>query len=160
MPRRILFLLIAAALAAPAQKYDGPLPPKKDLPYLKHAANLVPTEDVVAKEENKKNSGSTYTIAGANSSAVTPLAAPVFLIQADKISPEKLSLYKLDSKAGHREIFITPKKQSTAIRIEVDKVSSSDNIWKIEVDVSLDPGEYCLTVDGDSSNQAFCFRVR
>ena len=158
MPRRILFLLFAAALAAPAQKYDGPRPPKKDLPYLKHASNLIPTEDVIAKEDQKSN-GSTYVIAGANSSAVTPLASPIFLIQADKISPDKLSLYKLDSKSDHREIYISPKKQSIAIRMEATKISS-DNIWKLEVDDSLDPGEYCLTIDGDSSNQAFCFRVR
>jgi hypothetical protein len=159
MPRRILFLLIAAAFAATAQNYDGPRPEKKDLPYLKHATNLVPTEVVIAKEDSKRSSGSLYTIEGANSTAATPLAAPVFLIQVDKIAPEKLSLYKLDSKAGHREIFITPKKSVTAIRLEIDKVSS-DNIWKIEVSDSLEAGEYCLTVDGDSSNQAFCFRVR
>jgi hypothetical protein len=158
MPRRILFLLLAAAFAAPAQKYSGPVPPKKDVPYLKHAANLVPTEDVVAKEDTKSN-GSLYTIAGANSSAVTPLASPILLIQADKIQPEKLSLYKLDAKSDHREIFINPKRQSPAIRMTADKVSS-ENIWKLEVEESLEPGEYCLTIDGDASNRAFCFRVR
>ncbi len=158
MPRRILFLLLAAAFAAPAQKYDGPVPPKRDLPYLKHASNLVPTEDVVAKEDTRSN-GSLYTIPGANSPAVTPLAAPILLIKADKIPPEKLSLYKLDTKSDHREIFISPKKESPAIRMEAAKVSS-ENIWKLEVEESLAPGEYCLTVDGDSSNQAFCFRVR
>ncbi len=158
MPRRILFLLLAAAFAAPAQKYDGPRPPKKDLPYLKHASSLVPTEAVVAKEDQRSN-GSLYTIAGANSTVVTPLASPIFLIQADKMAPEKLSLYKLDVKSDHREIFVNPKKQSPAIRMEATKVSS-DNIWKLEADESLEPGEYCLTVDGDASNQAFCFRVR
>ena len=111
MPRRILFLLLAAAFAAPAQKYDGPRPPKKDIPYIKHASNLIPTEDVIAKEETKSN-GSTYIIEGANSPAVTPLAAPIFLMQADKIAPEKLSLYKLDTKSDHREIYISPKKDS------------------------------------------------
>jgi hypothetical protein len=157
MPRRILLLLLAAAIL-PAQKYSGPVPPKKDLPYLKHASNLVPTEFVTAKED-KKNNGSLYTIAEANSSAVTPLASPIFLMQADKIAPEKLSLYKLDSKSGHREILVNPKKQSPAIRMTADKVSA-DNIWKLEVEESLEPGEYCLTVDGDAGNQAFCFRVR
>ncbi len=154
----MLLLLVAAVFTVPAQKYDGPVPPKKDLPYIKHAATLVPTEAVVAKEESKSN-GSLYTIAGANSTAVTPLAAPIFIIQVDKIPPERLSLYKLDSKSDHREILVNPKKQSPAIRLEVNRISS-DNIWRIEADESLDPGEYCLTVDGDSSNQAFCFRVR
>jgi hypothetical protein len=158
MPRRFLLLLLAAAFAAPAQKYDGPIPPKKDLPYIRHAANLVPTEDVIARED-KKNTGSLYTIAGPNSSAVTPLAAPIFIIQVDKILPDKLSLYKLDSKPDHREILVNPKRESPAIRLEVNKLTA-DNIWKIETDESLDPGEYCLTIDGDSSNQAFCFRVR
>jgi hypothetical protein len=41
---RLVPLLFAAALTVSAQKYDGPRPPKPDLPYLKHASNLVPTE--------------------------------------------------------------------------------------------------------------------
>ena len=44
MMLRILPLLFAAVFAAYAQKYNGPVPPKPDLPYLKHAENLIPTD--------------------------------------------------------------------------------------------------------------------
>ena len=155
MPRLLLPLLLLAALAAPAQKYDGPRPPKPDLPYLKHADNLVPTEAVVAKEEGKKGS-MTFVIDGANSSAVTPLASPIFLLKADKIVPETLELYRLESKNGRRSVVPT---KTPPIRLEATRLTP-DMIWKIEVDESLDPGEYSLTVRDDPSNQAWCFQVR
>ncbi len=155
MLRRILPLLAAAVFAAPAQKYDGPVPPKPDLPYLKHASALVPTEAAEAKEEKGKKDEVTYIIPGPNSSAKTPLASPIFLIQCDKVAADKLGLYKLETKKDHREIVFGPKKQPRPIRIEVNKVTG--NIYRIEVDESLDPGEYSLSPEG--SNQVFCFQV-
>jgi hypothetical protein len=152
---RILWLGLAAVFAAAAQKYDGPRPPKPDLPYLKHAANLIPTEAVMAKEEKKKDD-TIYVIGGANSSAKTPLAAPIFLMQADKLAPDKLALYKLEIKDGRREISFPAKKPPQAIRIVVTRLTS-DGLWKIEVDESLDPGEYSLSPEG--SDQTFCFQV-
>ena len=80
--------LLLAAFAASAQKYDGPLPPKPDVPYLKQAAELVTTEVGQAKEEKKKDDV-TYIVEGAASSAKTPLASPIFIFKADKISPDK-----------------------------------------------------------------------
>jgi len=154
MMRRIVLLLFAALLAASAQKYEGPMPPRKDLPYLKHADNLVPTEAVTAKQEDKKDE-TIYTIDGANSTARTPLAEPVFLFDSDKIAPEKLQLFRLDSKGGHREIRMSKKKNPEPIRMEVKRLSG--NLFKIEVDESLDPGEYSLSPS--DSNQAFCFQV-
>src|ERR1017187_9804442 len=120
---RILWLSLAAVFAATAQKYDGSRPPKPDVPYLKHADTLIPTEAVMAKEEKKKDD-TTYVIDGANSTAKTPLASPIFLMQA--------------------------------IRIVVTKLSS-DGLWKIEVDESLEPGEYSLSPEGFA--QVFCFQV-
>ncbi len=159
MIRRYLPALLLAALSATAQKYDGPRPPKPDLPYLKHADNLIPTESLIA-QENKKKDDITYTVDGASSPAATPLASPIFLLQADKLVPEKIELYKLESKNGHREITFSPrKKESMAIRVVVSRLTP-DRIWKIEVDESLDPGEYCLTQAEDPSNAVFCFRVR
>jgi hypothetical protein len=35
----------------------GPRPPKPDLPYLMHADNLIPTESVEAKQEERKGDG-------------------------------------------------------------------------------------------------------
>jgi hypothetical protein len=155
MKRRILLLLSATALAAFAQKYDGPRPPKPDLPYLKHAGELVPTEAQQAKEEKQKKDDILYIVEGAASSARTPLASPIFLVVAEKIVPDRLGLYKLDVKNGHREIMFGPKKAPKPIRIEVSKLSG--NLYRIEVDESLEPGEYSLSPA--DSNQVFCFQV-
>ena len=155
MIRRILPLLLAAVFAASAQKYNGPLPPKPDLPYLKHADSLLPTEAVEAKEEKKKDEV-TYVIPGASSSAKTPLAAPIFVFQADKLVPDRLGLYKLESKNGRREVTATPKKPLKAIRIVVSHLSG--NLYKIEVDESLEAGEYVLSPEGPNLT-AFCFQV-
>ncbi len=72
-----------------AQKYDGPRPPKTDLPYLQHADNLVPTESADARQEEHKNEV-TYVIAGANSPARTPLSSPIFLFQSEEIAADRL----------------------------------------------------------------------
>ena len=154
MLSRILPLLAVAAVMASAQKYTGPMPSKPDLPYLKHASALVPTEAVTAKEE-KKRDDVTYIMEGAGSTARTPLASPIFIMQCDKISAERLGLYKLEVKSGHREIVFGPKKQPKAIRIEAIRLAN--NLYRIEVDESLEPGQYSLSPDG--SNQAFCFEV-
>src|SRR3954466_14202024 len=154
MLRRMVPLLLAALFAASAQKYDGPIPPKADVPYLKHASELVATEVGQAKEEKKKDD-TTYIVEGAASSAKTPLASPIFIFKSDKISPEKFGLYRLTVKGGHREITIGPKKQPVPIRIEVSRLDKG--LYRIEVGDSLEPGEYSLSPEG--SNQVFCFQV-
>src|SRR5690242_7478755 len=131
MRRRTALLLMGAACLAPAQeKYSGPRPPKPDLPYLLHANNLVPTEAAEAKEEQRKGEEILYVVPGANSSARTPLASPILLMQAEKIQPERLQLYKLESKNGQREILFSKKKRQTArpILLSVNKVSK-DNLY-------------------------------
>jgi hypothetical protein len=148
------FLAIAAVLSA--QKYSGPRPPKPDLPYLKHAENLIPAEAAEAKEEQGKKDDITYTVAGAVSSARTPLAAPIFLMQYEKLNPESLQLFRLESRNGHREITMSPKKPGKPIRVSVTKLSS-DGIYKLEVSESLEAGEYSFSPNG--SNQVFCFQV-
>jgi hypothetical protein len=155
MLRRFVWLALAVAVAASAQKYDGPVPPKPDLPYLKHGDTLIPTEAVEAKQEKKKDD-TIYIIDGAGSTARTPLAAPILLMKADKILPRNLQLFKFESKNGHRELSFPAKRPPQAIRIVVTKLSA-DGIWKIEVDESLDPGEYLLSPS--DSNAGFCFHV-
>ena len=154
MLRPILPLLAAAAFVASAQKYDGPVPPKPDIPYLKHASELVPTESVQATEEKKKDD-ITYVIAGPSSSAKTPLASPIFLLKSDKLSPDRLGLYRLDVRNGRREIVFGAKKKPKPILIEVNRVAPG--LYRIEVDESLESGEYALSPEG--SNQSFCFQV-
>lgn len=164
--RRLLPLLALAAFAASAQKYDGPRPPKPDMLYIKHASKLVPTEYMVAKEENKKDSSTTYVIPGPNSPVVTPLASPIFIMQAQKLVPERLQLFKLESKNGRREITMSTKKPGRPIRMQFDRLTP-DQIWQIEVDESLEPGEYSVSPaggegapEGEDSNQVFCFQVK
>ena len=153
---RCFALCFAAAFAGTAQNYTGPRPPHPDLPYLKHAENLVPTEMLEAKEEKGKKDETTYVIPGATSSARTPLASPILLLQEDKVVAAKLALYKLESRNGRREIVFSPKKQPKAIRLELTRLSG-DKLYRLEVDESLEPGEYALSAEG--SNQVFCFQV-
>ena len=116
MLRRIpLLVAVAVVCAAFAQKYDGPRPPKPDVPFLKHADNLVATEVAQAKEDKRKDD-TVYTVEGANSPAKTPLAEPIFLFQSEKLLPDKLQLFKLDSKNGHREIVFSKKRRFTDSR--------------------------------------------
>jgi hypothetical protein len=156
MLRRSLVLLLAAALAALAQKYTGTRPPKPDILYLKHASDLIPTESAEAKEEKGKKDDVVYAIAGPNSPVRTPLASPIFIFQSDKLAPDKLQLFKVESRNGRREILFSPKKQPQAILMKVMRLDSA-NLYRIEVDDSLEPGEYSITPQG--SNQVFCFQV-
>jgi len=154
MLRRFLPMAFAVVLTATAQKYAGPRPPKADLPYLKHAESLIPTEAADAKEEKKKDD-ILYIVDGANSPVKTPLASPIFLLQTAKLAPERLQLFKLDSRNGHREILFSPKHPPKAIRVEVTRLAP--DLYRIEVNESLEPGEYSLSPEG--TNQVFCFQV-
>lgn len=152
-----MLLFAAGAAVLFAQKYDGPRPAKPDLPYLRHADSLLATEVAEATEEHHKDDV-LYVISGASSTVKTPLASPILLFQSDKLSPDKLQLFKLESKNGRREVLFSHKKKQTAmaIRTDVTKISN-DNLYQIEVNGSLDKGEYSLSPDG--SNQVFCFQV-
>jgi len=152
MTMRVLASIALAACAAAGQTYDGPKPPKPDLPYIKHADILLATEAVEAKTEKKKND-TVYTVNGANSPVKTPLAAPVLLFQSDKINPENLQLFRMESKGGHREL--TVKGSGEPLRVDVTKLAGA--LSKIEPYDGLDPGEYALVLSG--SSQLFCFAV-
>ena len=155
MLHRVLPLLLGVAFAASAQQpYNGPKPPKSDLPYLKHADQLLATEIATAKEDKKKDS-SLYTIDGVNSTAKTPLASPIFIFQSDKINPESLQLYRLENKGGHREITIS-KRGPEPIRMQVTRLGVP-NLYRLEVYNDLESGEYSLSPSG--SNTVFCFSV-
>ena len=83
MLTRICLIGIVLLGGLAAQKYSGPRPAKPDLPYMVHADNLVETEVSEAKEEKRKDDLA-YIVAGASSSAKTPLAAPAFLLSEDE----------------------------------------------------------------------------
>ena len=119
---RLLAVLLMIASAAWSQKYTGPRPPKADVPYLKHAENLIPTEASEAKEEKGKKDDITYAVAGAASPVKTPLASPIFLLLSEKLSPESLQLFRLESRNGRRELIVSPKKPGKAIRVTEPKL--------------------------------------
>ena len=155
--RLMSFLLLSSAAGAWAQKYTGPRPPKPDMVYLVHADNLVPTEVAEAKQESKKNE-TTYTIAGASSSARTPLAEPIFMIDSDKILPERLELYRMEVKSGHREVSMTQKRTRGGprpLRLSVTRLDRG--LYRLEASETLENGEYSLSPN--DSNRVFCFEV-
>jgi hypothetical protein len=156
MKLRWFTLLFVFAAVAAAQKYAGPRPSKSDLPYLKHAENLIPTEASEAKEEKGKKDEITYVIPGAASTARTPLASPILLLQTDKLRAESLQLYKLESRNGRRELSASPKRPAKPIRVDVTRLDTA-GLYRLEVNDSLEPGEYSLSPEG--SNQVFCFQV-
>ena len=134
----------------------GTTSPKPDVPYLVHADNLVATDVTEAKEEKRKQDVA-YVVAGASSTAKTPLAGPAFIFQSEQLQPDKLQLYRFDVKNGNREVLVSHKGKTTAKPILLNYNAQGGGLFKIEVDAHLDNGEYCLTPDG--SNQVFCFQV-
>ncbi len=154
---RTLSLLALLSGLALAQKYDGPRPPKKDMIYIVHADNLVPTETSDATEQGKKNDP-TYIVSGANSPSRTPLAEPIFILDSDSIRPDAVELYRMEVKSGHREVKVSggsKKYGNKALRLSVTKLDR--NLYKLEASETLDPGEYSLSPAG--SNKVFCFAV-
>ena len=158
---RVLALLVTAlslTLGLPgAEKYAGPKPAKADVPYLMHADTLVETEAVEAREETRKDT-TVAMVPGAAARAKTPLAEPIFIMRTEKLSAEKLSAFKMDVKNGNREVVISQKKQRNAAKpIYLNVTRLGDNLWKVEVDQTLENGQYTLSPEG--SNQTFSFEV-
>lgn len=154
---RFFLLMLTAAGMAFGQKYTGPHPPKPDVVYLVHADNLIPTEVTEAKQESKKNE-IMFTVPGTSSPARTPLAEPIFIIEADKIQAQSLELYKMEVKNGRREVTMTQKRTRGGprpVRVSVSRLDGK--LYKIEADEAIENGEYALSPNG--SNIVFCFEV-
>jgi len=147
--------ILAAAILA-QQKYTGPLPPQKDLPYLVHGDNLLATDATVAQSQEKKND-TTYTIPGEAAKAKTPLASPIFVFESAKIEATRLQLFHLDVRNGHREVTFQKRGRGGAQPLKLSVSPVSGSVYRIEAAESLPNGEYALTPDG--SNDAFCFTV-
>jgi hypothetical protein len=146
-----------SALLAAADTYTGPRPPKPDIPYLLHADHLVETEMQQAHQDNKKNEV-TYTIDGASSPAKTPLAEPIFIIDAQNLDPNRIELYRLDVRNGHREITMSGKRRRGEGRpIHVLVTPLGGHLYRIEADEVLENGEYSLSPS--DSNTVFCFAI-
>lgn len=159
MLNRRSFLSLAAIPALAQSKYTGPRPPKSDVPYLLHAANLVETETAEAKEEKRKDD-TAYVVSGATSPARTPLSEPIFLLDSKKIVPEKLQLYRLDAKNGKREVVFPPvnkRRKDGARPFHLNFRRLGEGLYRIEANEYLQNGEYALTPEG--SNSVFLFQV-
>ena len=153
----LALLLGCVSMAQSQKKYTGPKPAKADIPYLLHAGALVETESLMAKESQEKGA-LTYTIAGATSAARTPLTEPILLFQSDKINPDKLSLFKLEVRAGNRMLVLPEpgkRKKDGPRPLFLMVTPLSPGLFRVEVNEFLENGEYCLSPDG--SNQVFCF---
>lgn len=156
---RRLFLAAAGSvlLANAADKYDGPRPPKPDVPYMLQASRLIETEAAEAHQDNKKGE-ITYTIDGASSPAKTPLAEPIFIINTQELSAERLELYKLDVRNGHREVTMSQKRRRGGPKpIHLLVTRLADHLYRVEADEHLDNGEYSLSPN--DTNRVFCFQI-
>lgn len=154
---RLFVFLLASAFAWSADKYSGPIPQKSDVPFLVHADNLIPTDVSEAREEGRKDS-TLAVVQGASASAKTPLAEPIFLLKTDKLVAEKLQAYRMEVRNGNREVVINSKKSKDIAKpIFLNVTRLSDGLYRIEVDQTLENGEYCLSPDG--SNQTFSFQI-
>jgi hypothetical protein len=155
MLHRLWMVAIAAALCASAQKYNGPLPAKPDLPYIKQAGSLIPMEIAEARSE-KAGSGTRFLIDGAASPVKTPISLPIFILKAQKLTAERLQLYKMEAREGHREYVAGGANPPDVLHLEVTRLNA-DGLCRIAVSDPLESGEYVLS--GDASKQVFCFQV-
>jgi hypothetical protein len=156
MARESLLLFVAITLLSAADKYTGPVPSKPDIPYLLHGSNLIETETGQVREESRK-SDTNYVVAGASSPARTPLAEPIFIIDAQKSSPERFELYRMDVKGGNREVSFSGRRRGGNRALHLAVTPLGGHLYKIEADEPLENGEYTLSPSGD--NRAFCFEI-
>jgi len=155
--RTLCLLLLAAAGMSADEKYDGPLPPKPDIPYLLQATKLAEPEVTEAREEKGKKE-TTYVIAGAASPARTPLAEPIFIIDAREIAPERIELYQLEVKEGNRQVsFANKAHKGSAQPLHLMVTRLKEHLYRIEASQMLETGEYALSPSG--VNRVFCFSV-
>jgi hypothetical protein len=139
---RLWMVVLAAALVAGAQ-----IPAQADLPYIKQASALIPTEAAQARKD-----GAVFVVDGAESRTKTPLSLPIFFVKADKLAPDQLQLHKMESKGGRRE-FTTG--GSEVLHMEATKLGSG--VWKVAVADTLEAGDYVLTAG--EPQRVFCFQV-
>ena len=152
----LAFFVLALAVFA-QEPYKGPVPDKSDLPFIRPANKLLPTDVGEAKDDSAKGD-TTYSVAGTAAIAKTPLTEPSFIVKVEKLNVQQMQLYKMEIKGGQRQLVLSakPKKNGPrAIRISLDPLSTG--LYKLEVQEPLENGEYCLSPGG--SNAVYCFAV-
>jgi hypothetical protein len=112
------------------------------------------TRRVTEAKEEKKKDDITHAVAGASSPAKTPLAGPVFIFEADKLSANKIQLYKFEVKNGlARSGFPT---RQALVTTAAPTSRPGGNLYKIEVDEAWKT-EYGLTPEDSIRCSAFRF---
>jgi hypothetical protein len=150
-----LAILLSGFLIA-GMEYTGPRPPRKDTVYLVQADRLVPTDAGIARRQTAAN-GITYIVPGERSTARTPLASPTLVVEAGNLSADKLRLFRLDIRNGHRELNFHYKSRDGAFPLRAAIANLAAGLYRIDVLDSLPAGEYALSPDG--ANDVFCFEV-
>ena len=157
MLRSMLSALLFVVAALAAEKYDGPRPDKPDIPYLKHAAKLIPLETGEMKEEPTKKNETTLTMVGAEHPTRTPLAEPIFLFSSDRLDPMRLELYQVEAKGGRREIRFKKKGPNGQRPYKIMINPLGGKLYRIDVNETLENGQYAFSASGDG--RVFCFEV-
>jgi len=156
----LLLLLLAAPAPLAAQgskKYAGPRPEKADVPYLLHASKLIELEKSTAAESKTKE-GTLYTVSGAESPVKTPVPEPIFLFKADRLNPDRLTLYRMTVRGGSRTLYFPEggrRRKDGPRPVFVLVTMLEPGLYRVEVNEPLEDGEYCLSPEG--SNDVFCF---
>ncbi len=156
-PLALLLPLVAVAIPAADRKYDGPRPPKPDVPYLVHADQLIEPEIVTATSQ-QRGDRITYSIPNPTSPVRTPLAEPIFLMEAEKLDANKLELYRFEARSGRRQLVLVKnpgRNDARPLRLKVTQVEGK--LYRVEANEGLENGEYGLTPDG--SDLVFAFQV-
>lgn len=154
------FSLAGMAYGQAAKKWSGPRPEKPDVPFLLHVNLLVETESGMAAEAKSKD-GTLYSVPGPASPVKTPVPEPIILFQAGKINPERMTLFRMESKGGQRTLLLPDpgKRKRDSVKPVFMLITAFDKgLFKLEVNEFLPNGEYCLSPDG--SNQVFCFSAQ
>jgi hypothetical protein len=150
-----VLLMVPAVWAQNTEKYNGPRPPKPDVPYLLEVNRLIETEVSEASQSAEKN-GTVYSVKGTTSPVRSPMAEPIFLFQASKLNPDRLSLFKMAVKGGDRTLFFPAKRSKDGPKpIYLMVTPLGGGLFKVEVNEFINDGDYCLSPDG--STQVFCF---
>ncbi len=85
------------------------------------------------------------------------MAEPIFIIDAQKSSPDRFELYKLEVKGGNREVTFSTRRRGGNRPLHLAVTPLGGRLYKIEVDEPLENGQYALSPSGD--NRAFCFEI-
>lgn len=160
LPFACAAFLAASLITAGAQsqkKYEGPRPPKADVPFLLHATRLMELESGAATQSAVKD-GTLYTVEGASSPVKTPVPEPILLFKAGTINPDKLTLFRMRPQGGRRTLLIPgpgKRRKDDPRPIFMLVTPLEPGLFRVEVNEVLEDGEYCLSPEG--SNQVFCF---